>query len=868
MEFINYFFLIGNPYMINENENISQNIEINQIKQFNPKIFSYYFLKETLNEFMKIKEELENIPSFLIENIFPIKLDSFIDKINFNEFTDSIDINYKIYENYIINEEEYLKEKKEYKFHSFYYFDPVLFIPFYFNVLMFYEKIPKHENYYCAKAMILVTKKEICSLCKKILIKFYDEIKSKHQSIETQIIKIFQIFNYDMIDNNNNGVEIFFSENDIYKINFHDFFDNCDLEIKLFLKIFSKIDIFLLINHIISHKTLIISSNKYEILFPIYQILITLLFPFNNIDMIYNFKLMAPSQINKLIEVYSPTINICYSEKKLNNELISKIIQKKNEEDSIYYYNINFNNNEFNIEKNIYKKEKDKFINVPFPKESLIEKIMKQNEDNNNILNFIYLEINELLNNYNVSNEIDFYKSSSDYLHLKEYFFSLILKFFNIIYDINKSYIEIIDNKIEFKGDSYNEYLKEQYDGLEDNQNIDIIIKKSDGKIDNNLNNQRLNLIDELLKLSKFDESRLIFDFQHNIFENNNENNDKIYKIKFDDLFDEFNNDEKFYNEIIQKNLIEMFKEKPDLFIEKNNKLFFKFHGFKLNLKYYKYNSNLNVNFNESILNFENINESEKLIIMEFKNFIKLIYSGILEIKSDKEFIIIDIILFCSMILLYNLRSSNDYSVNDYKYFENLLKNLLLIFSKEQQIFKKFSFLLSLLYFIILQNEKFENEFKNKFIDDLIKFNILPTNSIFLLYNNNINFFDKIIQTKKIFLIPILQYIEEPNKSWHKHSFDFSGLNKQDDIYICTKKGWNLKKCENFLEYKIKLKDNKEEIILVQNPKNLFLKLIKKYTKIIFKYTNFENKYDCFNNDLMNIISYAKCIYNIQLFKN
>ena len=83
---------------------------------------------------------------------------------------------------------------------------------------------------------------------------------------------------------------------------------------------------------------------------------------------------------------------------------------------------------------------------------------------------------------------------------------------------------------------------------MEDNQNIDIIIKKSDGKIDNNLNNQRLNLIDELLKISKFDESRLIFDFQHNIFENNNENNDKIYKIKFDDLFDEFNNDEKYYN--------------------------------------------------------------------------------------------------------------------------------------------------------------------------------------------------------------------------------------------------------------------------------------------------------------------------------
>ena len=866
MEFINYFFLIGNPYMINENKNISQNIEINQIKQFNPKIFSYYFLKESLNEFNIIKEKLENIPSFLIENIFPIKIDSFIDEINLNDLTDSNDIKYKIYENYIINEEEYLKEKKEYNFHSFYYFDPELFIPFYFNVLMFYEKIPKHENYYCAKVMILVTKKEICSLCKKILIKFYDEINSKQQSIETEIINIFQIFNYDIM--NYNGMEIFFSENDVYKINFQDFFDNCDLEIKLFLKIFSKTDIFLLINHIISHKTLIISSNKYEILFPIYQILITLLFPFNNIDMIYNFKLMTPSHINNLIEVFSPTTNFCYSEKKLNKELISKITQKKNDDDLIYYYDINFNNNEFNIEKKIYKKKEDKIINVPFPKESLIEIIMKQNEDNNYIINIIYLEINELLNNYNLNNEIDFYKSSSDYLHLKEYFFSLILKYFNIIYDINKLYIKIIDNKFEFKGDSYNKKYKEQYDGLEDNQNIDIIIKKSDVKIDNNsLNNQRLNLIDELLKLSKFDESRLIFDFQHNIFENNKEKNDKIYKKKFDDLFDQFNNDNENYYEI-QKKMNEINKEKPDLFIEKNNKLFFKFQGFKLNLKYYKYNINLNSKFNESTLNFENINENEKLIIMEFKNFIKLIYSGILEIKSDKEFIIIDIILFCSIILLYNLRSSNDYSENDYKYFENLLKNLLFIFSKEQQIFKKFSFLLSILYFIILQNEKFENEFKKKFIYDLKKFNILPTNSIFLLYNNNISFFDKINQTKKIVLIPILQNIKETNKSWHTHSFDFNGLNKEDNIYKCTKKGWNFIKCDNFLEYKIKLKDKKEEIILVQNPKNIFLNLIKKYIKIIFKYTNFEYKYEFFNNDLMNIISYVKCIYNIELFTN
>ena len=864
MEFyslFNSFFLIGNPYMTNKNENITQNIEIDQIKQFNPKIFSYYTLNEASNEFIKIKEKLENIPSFLLDNIFPIKLDSFINKINFNEIGHSNEtIKHKIFEDYIISEDCFKKIKKC-NFHSFYYFERELFISFYFNVLLFYEKIPKHEKFYCAKVMILVTKKEICSLCKKILLKFYDELYSKQQSIETKIIKIFETFEGVML---NNQLEISFSENDVYKINFKNLFENCDLEIKLFLKIFSKSDIFFLINHIISHKTLIISSNKYDILFPIYQILITILFPFNNNDGNYDFKLMVPSLIYILLAIYTPTINFFYSEKKLNDELINKIVQIKDEDDLIYYYCINYNNNEFNIEKNIYKKEKDQIINIHFPKESSIENIMKKKEDNNYIIEFINSEINNLLNNYN-PNEIDFYESDSDYLQLKEYFFTLILKYFNIIFDINKLSIEKTDNKIEFKGESYNKEFKNQFDGLEDNQNIDLIIKKTGAEIDNNLfNNQRLNLIDELLKCSKFDENRIIFDFQHNIFENNQINNEKIIKINFDDLFDEFNNNDEIYNNI-QIYLNDIFDENPELFIKKNNKLCFKFQGFNLNLKYFKNYSNLKNNF--SILNFDEIKESEKLIIMEFKNFIKLIDSGILEIKSDKEYIIIDIILFCSMILLYNLRSSNNFSENEYNYFYNLFNNLLNIFSLEKQTFKKFSFLLSILYFIILQNEKLEN-FKEKFIEDLINFNILPTISIFLLYNNNINFFDKIIQTKKIFLIPILQYIEEPNKSWHKHSFDFSGLNKQDDIYICTKKGWNLKKCENFLEYKIKLKDNKEEIILVQNPKNLFLKLIKKYTKIIFKYTNFENKYDCFNNDLMNIISYAKCIYNIQLFKN
>jgi len=55
---------------------------------------------------------------------------------------------------------------------------------------------------------------------------------------------------------------------------------------------------------------------------------------------------------------------------------------------------------------------------------------------------------------------------------------------------------------------------------------------------------------------------------------------------------------------------------------------------------------------------------------------------------------------------------------------------------------------------------------------------------------------------------------------------------------------------------------------MVKNPKIIFLTLINYYIKGIFKNKNIIKLYDCFNNDLMNIISYAKCIYNIELFKN
>ena len=298
---LKYFFLYG------VSEKIKDILKLNKFNPNNtisPTLLASYSAEGKTALFKLLEDELIN-NEYLKNNIFP-KKSKFFSDIHFEENISEpiIDIKENQFNQYI-NVVSSFDQKKPHFFHCFQSFfqvdqNSVNNNLLNFGVLIFYENVvninelldekenswmaylwkSKYYNVYVPKALILVSDKPIFSLMKQILEKMYIQIRKKYTffPFEQKIINCFDIIN----DENK------------FKLNKEPLLPYCDLNIPFFFNLFDVKDLFLLAEYYLCSKSIIITCNNIEFLFPIYYILMTLFFPLNVTDILNFYKLAVP----------------------------------------------------------------------------------------------------------------------------------------------------------------------------------------------------------------------------------------------------------------------------------------------------------------------------------------------------------------------------------------------------------------------------------------------------------------------------------------------------------------------------------------------------------------------------------------------
>ena len=796
-----YFFVVGNPFSINYNIPIQ---EINSLKKeienANPILISSYSIDNNSEDYLQCKNDILN-DRFLQENIFPSKF-NYMNQLDLSLEIEEINIKKGVFEDYT----KLSKNNTNMFFHCFKFTDVGdKYYEWYFNVLIIYEPIlffnKQSTNIFCGKALIIISNDEYFTLSKFLLEKIYNQKYISNQvPIEKNIIEIFNnlIFNKYDINNEKNINRIFISNYE-YIISNEAFLPNCDLDISLFFRIFALSDILLIIEYYFRNKTIIISSPNVNILYPIYHILLNFIFPFNITDSTYVYKLLTPSNISQVLFSFLPCFLFIYSDKPLNNDLFKKIISIK--DDEILYFHILFEDDKISTKPIFYELNNEGNVHE-ITHQSLILNILKKN-DKDSIISFICKEM-ENINTFDIKifddlTILNFFNISEDFHKIKTYFLSLILKFFVSIFDIGSLDFCIENDKIKIEVNKE----KNEFEFISEIDGIETlpsfeVIYKNNAKLNDNLNKTR-NALDELIKITKSDKNRIYFNLEVIDKYKNDKNN--IYDI--DNLFN-LNYERKIRYHYL--NIYNRFRlrnpneSKYFKIITENNEDFIKYKNFRLNFDIFLNNNNNN-NDNNDLINNK---------IEEQSKYINLYY-------SDK--------------IIY-------YEIENFYGF------------------------LSLMFKIIISNDKLNKKYKQIFINELKIDNILPTISIYLLYNNNINFFDKEIYENKIDLNFNIEFIEKIEQNGH----NFDLINNINDNYECKDiiKG---EKCKEILLYKIKIKNEKEKIIPILSPLYSFKRLINFILKNKNMYCNDLNEfYGEWKFDLQLIALYYKLYYDIILF--
>ena len=857
-----HFFVVGNPYSIDYN---IPKQEINSLKKkienANPILISSYSIDNNSEDYLQCKNDILN-DRFLQENIFPSKF-NYINQLDLSLEIEDIKIKKGIFEDYT----KLSKNNSNMFFHCFKFTDVGnKYFEWYFNVLIIYEPIlffnKESTNIFCGKALIIISNTEYFTLSKFLLEKIYNQRFIENQvPIEKNIIEIFNnvIFNKYDLNNEKNINRIFISNNE-YLISNEAFLPNCDLDISLFFIIFKLSDILLIIEYYFKNKTIIISSPHINILYPIYHILLNFIFPFNITDSTYVYKLLTPSNLSQVLFSFLPCFLFIYSDKPLDNNMLKKILSIKDED--ILYFHILFDKNGIDSRPIFYSLNNEGNV-ITNTHQSLIFKILSK-IDKDSIISFIIKEIDNL-NGFMVIDDfstLNFFNISEDFHKIKTYFLSLILKFFVSIFDIESLDFCIENEKINIdvnKKKSEFEFISE-IDGIETLPSFEVIYKNN-AKLNDNLNKTR-NALDELIKITKYDKNRIYFNLEINDRYKNNKNN--IYDI--DNLFN-LNYDRKtryHYLNIYNRFRLRYPNEsKYFKIITENNEDFIKYKNFRLNFDIFLHNNNNDISNNINKIKEEskyiNLYYSDKIIYYEIENFYGFLKTNNIEFNNKKEVVIVDISLMFTLICINKCNSKN---LNDSYNIDYLFISFYNLFLKEKQIFKKFSFLLSLMFKIIISNKKLNEKYKEIFINELKDENILPTISIYLLYNNKINFFEKEIYENKIDLNFKIENIEKIEQNGH----NFDLINNINDNYECVdiKNG---EKCKEILLYKIRIKNEKEKIIPILSPLFPFKRLINFILKNKNMYCNDLNEiYGEWKFDIQLIALYYKLYYDIILF--
>lgn len=843
---LKYFFELK---VLSQEENISKNIPA-----ISTEIIRTYSIEGVTSLFNLIKTNL-NENNDLKNNIFPMKTD-YLDYITNKDYDEEKmrDIKADL-SDYIV------KTKKDSLLEPFYHcFQYELEantgqdIILNFGVFNYYEqdlllelqleggkkKKKKEGKTYVGKALILISDKPIFSLMKKILEKLYIDFLSEKKicsNLDNFIIEIFKsLKNTVQRINIKNGEEM---------INYNPLKNSilpfCDLNIGYFLEIFDINDIFVIAEYYFLTKSIIIISPNCELLYPIYHILMTLFFPLNFHHKDYFFKLLNPYIVAAGLCSPLPCFYFIYTDKNKNNGFISNdIIEKfaQNKSD-VLIYQIRASGdkkNKIEVKKNIYlyKKNLKKVSIDKMKNKTFLENTMKTNANFLIYFSIIEDQINEIKKKLkNKKSDIcDIPLNLETYNLLKKNFFGLIIKFLVIKIEpvafrfndnnkmeicplsvmitekkkLTKSFFKKIINvekKEEKNSENQEKKLKDFYEDSPQTEIIykDEIIKQNHFDFDY-LKTQIF--IDYFIKISQRDPNRLYFDDDYT-----SAKNDKINEINFNDLFNYFSKDYdlndkvKFiYNIIGKKN--------------SGNKL-----G-KLGL-FKKYVSFFIHNKDPLIINNPDVYKYYSLILYEAKIFKKIFYA--INRTSTMEMVACAMGLFLSLYIINLLYKLTNIEENDKLLLEtiyDLYDNLFILFCETKCFYGKYSFIITLMYFILTLNKNLKEDNLVRFMLELQKLKNVPSIIIFLLYNNNIEF--KLVnkEIKEPYKEIKINSIEEIP---HEHKFV---VDKISGGFICNKSPF----CEEYMSFNITNNVQKEPFKeMLINPAHLIDRILKKIEK-------------------------------------
>ena len=829
-----YFFIVGPN--IPKGKIIENTKE--QISEAKLKIKSSYSIEGNSNEYETLYNDIL-FDKFVQFNIFP-SYSNFINIIDFSQDLDQIKVKKGIFEGYYKVE----NHKPFPKFHSFQHknWSENNYFEWFFNVLIYYERTPSNIesiDLYVANAIILITKEAYLSLSKYILECIYDKF-TNDQNIPIELF-IINILNY--VTNKYDVIKVL---NLTYEISHNIFLPVCDLEFTILYKFFTNKDIFIFAEQFFKRESIIIASNQYELLFPIYYCLICLFHPLGNTDNTYCFKLLCPQTLIGYLLSSFPTMLFIYCDN-IENDKMKQICKCKGHK--IVYSFIQKENDEYNVTKKIYNINDD---------EEVFE--INFNEDKNLLLKFTYFKINEtlstniqLINEFiqkrrqEILNEVSgFYDTGDSYEKFRNYYFGIFIKLFLSI--IQEIVFEIDDDKIKIN--SMNNAENNEIDTNIKNKEIinylndiktcpsfEIIYKNDESNL--RLDNKNLkvqNLLDLFMTISKIDNSVLFYDLTFEMAKNK-----KIIQIEL--LYKINLGKELFYLNKYQRYLLR--NDDAEIHINKDEKGLIKISYFKIQLYFDA--------FIDSKIIVEEQLKNVNLIMMEFDNFYNLYIKNYIPIKSKREIALCTISLVLIIILKYHI---NDYSFTNQQKLV-LFTQILNLMVQTNGFYNKFNFLISILYEILITDKVIYEKYRIYFIEYLKDCKIIPTTTIFLEFNTKVNFFDKIKINKEklIFKISNLQQIDKD-----KHHFELEKDSYSD--YYCRDKG-----CQYplFFSYIDIIGEQKNEIL--KNPdkilRNIFNEINKRRT---FDIENINNFYNNWFDDLAQVSFYSKLYFNLELF--
>ena len=826
-----YFFIVG-PDIPKGKKIANTKDEVSDAKI---KIKSSYSIEGNSIEYETLYNDIL-FDKFVQFNIFP-SYSNFIHLIDFSQDLDQIKVKKGLFEGYYKIE----NNKPFPKFHSFQHknWSEKNYFEWFFNVLIYYEKMPSHIegiDLYVANAMILITKDAYLSLSKYILDCIYDKF-TYDQNFPIEIF-IINILTY--VTNKFDVIKVL---NLTYKISHNIFLPICDLEFTILYKFFNNRDIFIFAEQFFKRESIIIASNEYEILFPIYYCLICLFHPLGNTDNTYCFKLLCPETLIGYLLSTFPTMLFIYCEN-IENDIMKQICKCKGHK--IVYSFINKQNDEYLITKKIYDINEEEVFENEFPKSNLLLNYM-----NFKIPETLYTNIQLIQDFINkrkqeISNEVSgFYDVGDSNEKFRNYYFGIIIKLFlsiieEIVFHIENDKIKINSiNNEENNENDMNNNDKEMIDYINDIKccpSFEIIYKNDESNL--RLDNKNLkvqNLLDLFITISKIDNSVLFYDLTFDMVKNKN-------NIQIEYLYNINLKKQLFYLNKYQRYLLR--NDDAEIHINNDEKGIIKISYFKIQL-YFDAFINSNIIVEE---NLKNVN----LIMMEFDNFYNLYIKNYIPIKSKKEIALCTIALVKIIILKYYI---NDNSVSDREKLI-LFTKILNLLVETKGFYNKFNFLISILYEFTITNKQIYEKYNIFFVETLKDYKLIPTTTIFLEFNTKVNFFDK-INVKKEKLLFKISNLEQIDKE--KHHFELENNCYSD--YSCTDKNCQLPLIFSYIDF---IGENKNQIL--KNPdiilRSIFNEINKRRT---FDIININNFYENWFDDLAQISFLSKLYFNLEL---